>query len=178
MNRARKKRTGKEVVRVFRVKLPKRVSDNFKSLIENGTYVTYADAIRHAIELLLKEQKTKIMVVDDEPDFVYTTKTMLRREGYKVIEAYSGEECLHKLEEKPNLILLDIMMPGIDGWEVCRRIKRDKATSAIPVIILSVRQEEKDIRRSFEYAHADEHLTKPINISELTNVIEGLISIT
>jgi two-component system response regulator VicR len=67
---------------------------------------------------------TEIMVADDEPDIVYVIKAMLEKEDYEVIEAYSGEECLEKLEaENPDLILLDVMMPGLDGWEISKIIK-------------------------------------------------------
>jgi len=118
----------------------------------------------------------RIMIVDDDPDIIYILKTLLRREGYYVIEAYSGEECLYKVEEtSPDLILLDIMMPGIDGWEVCRRIKENRITSSILVSILSIRREGEDIEKSFKYSHADGHLKKPIDMEELLSTVKTLL---
>ncbi|MFH1774004.1 MAG: response regulator [Methanobacteriota archaeon] len=69
----------------------------------------------------------KIMVVDDDPDHVFVLKIALRREGYEVAEAYSGTECLNKISHvKPDLVILDIMMSDMNGWDVCKRIRRYK----------------------------------------------------
>jgi CheY-like chemotaxis protein len=120
---------------------------------------------------------SKIMIVDDEPDVAYILKTVLVKEGYKVIEASNGKECLEKVkEEKPKLILLDIMMPDINGWEVCKEIKENPSTSYIPVSMLSIKGDDEDKKKSFEYAHADEHLTKPINFEEVISTVETLLN--
>jgi PleD family two-component response regulator len=76
---------------------------------------------------------------------------------------YSGKECLEKLEEEvPDLILLDIMMPGMDGWEVCRRIRSNKKTESLPIVILSVRKDDSDIVKGLELG-ANDYFTKPFN---------------
>jgi CheY-like chemotaxis protein len=118
----------------------------------------------------------KILVVDDEKDLVYILKALLSRNGYSVIEANSGEECLDLLErEEPDLIFMDIMMPGMDGWETARRIKTDQYKMHIPIIMLSARSNNVDTKKSREYSFADEHLAKPINSRELIKTTESLI---
>jgi CheY-like chemotaxis protein len=101
------------------------------------------------------------MIVDDDPDVVYIYKKVLERAGHRVIDAHNGRECLKKLrQDRPCLIFLDIMMPGMDGWEVCRRIKEDQKTKDIAVIMVSVLDDKEDIKKSLEYAHADAHISK------------------
>jgi CheY-like chemotaxis protein len=118
----------------------------------------------------------KIMVVDDSSDFVYLYKKILERAGYEVIEAYDGEECLDKLnQERPDIITLDIMMPGMDGWEVCRRIKEDQKTRDIIVIMVSVKEEKEDIEKSINYAHADEHIGKS-SAKDVIKIIERFLA--
>ncbi|MFV2040642.1 MAG: response regulator, partial [Candidatus Hydrothermarchaeales archaeon] len=81
-----------------------------------------------------------ILLVDDEPEIMATTKIVLERAGYRVIEAESGAECLEKLKKKqPDLILLDVMLPDESGWDVCRKIKKDGKTRDIPVVMFTVR---------------------------------------
>jgi CheY-like chemotaxis protein len=124
---------------------------------------------------VIKVEK-KILVVDDEKDLVYLLKTLLARHGYSVIEANSGEECLDILKkENPDLIFMDIMMPGMDGWETARRIKTDTDTTHIPIIMLSARSNKVDTKKSREYSFANEHLAKPINSRELIKTTESLI---
>lgn len=118
----------------------------------------------------------RIMVVDDDPDMRLVLRRLLEREGYKALEAENGEKCLREAEEKkPDLILLDIMMPGMDGWEVCRMLKESPSTKSIRVLMLSVRNEEEDIEKSFKYAYADAHLGKPVKTEELISTVERLL---
>lgn len=118
----------------------------------------------------------KIMVVDDDPDMRLVLRRLLEREGYEALEAENGEECLREAEnKKPDMILLDIMMPGLDGWEVCRMLKESPSTKSIRVSMLSVRKEEEDVEKSFEYAYADAHLGKPVKHEELISTIERLL---
>jgi CheY-like chemotaxis protein len=120
----------------------------------------------------------KILVVDDEKDLVYLLKTLLARHGYSVIEANGGEECLDILKrEEPDLIFMDIMMPGMDGWETARRIKTNPDKTHIPIIMLSARNRNNavDTKKSREYSLADEHLAKPVNSRELIKTTESLI---
>ncbi len=76
---------------------------------------------------------------------------------------------------KPDLILLDVVMPDMDGWEVCRKIKETTATSDIPVVMFTTQAREKDIKKSLEYAGADAHIIKPFNRKELVDLIKELI---
>lgn len=118
----------------------------------------------------------KIMIVDDEPDFVHIVKTMLEQEGYEVIEANSGKECLDKLkQEKPDLILLDVMMPEIDGYDVCRIIKEDEETHSITIAMLTVKTGDEDKIRSLEESHADWHISKPIDREKLISTVKWLL---
>jgi two-component system alkaline phosphatase synthesis response regulator PhoP len=118
----------------------------------------------------------KILVVDDEPDIVYVVREMLRRRGYKVVGANSGEEALRKVRtEKPDLILLDIMMPGIDGWETCKRIKEGKDTKDILVAMLTVMDSEMNKEKSFQFSGADAHITKPLIEDKILSTVEWLL---
>lgn len=119
---------------------------------------------------------TKILLVDDEPDIVFTSKIILEKEGHQVIVAKNGEECLEMLDDvKPNLILLDVMMPGMDGWETCRKIKKNKKTKDTPVVMFTVRASHDSVKKSKEYAHADFHINKPFKKDELLNVIRKFL---
>ncbi len=119
----------------------------------------------------------KILVVDDEDDLLFIIRSVLSKKGYVVKEAKSGEECLNILTvEKPDLIYMDIMMPGIDGWETVRKIKTNPDTRHIPVSMLSVKSDPEDLRKSREYSLADEHLTKPVDFEALLNTTESLLS--
>lgn len=114
----------------------------------------------------------KIMLVDDEPDILLVERTILKKEGHEIIEVESGEECLERLEtDKPDMILLDVMMPGIGGWETGKRIKEDESTRDIPVIMLTVRGSEEDMTKSFQYSKSDGHIPKPIIKEKLIQTI-------
>jgi CheY-like chemotaxis protein len=93
----------------------------------------------------------KIMLVDDEPDIVFLIKRILEKGGHEVVEAYNGVEALKGTkEENPDLLLRDIMMPGINGWEVSRILKTKKDTRDIPIVMLTVRTSEDSVKKSFE----------------------------
>ncbi len=119
----------------------------------------------------------KIMVVDDEPDIVFLVQKILKNEGYDVVGASGGEEALEMVKtEKPDLILLDVMMPGMDGWETCKRIKEDDETKDIMVAMLTVKSEDEDKIQSFDYAVADWHIAKPIDRNKFSKTIEWLLT--
>ncbi len=107
--------------------------------------------------------KERILVVEDEEDILELVRYNLAKEGYRVTVAVSGEEALKKAtDEKPDLIILDLMLPGVDGLEVCRRIKGDPRTQQIPIIMLTAKGEESDIVVGLEMG-ADDYITKPFS---------------
>ena len=107
--------------------------------------------------------KEKILVVDDEEDILELVRYNLAREGYQVIRATSGEKCLKEARsEKPDLIALDLMLPGIDGLEVTKILKSDSKTLHIPIIMLTAKGEEADIVTGLELG-ADDYITKPFS---------------
>jgi len=104
----------------------------------------------------------KILLVDDEPDIVEFLKYNLEKENYNVIESYNGTQALQKLSENPDLILLDIMMPDMDGFEVCRHIKENNSCKDIPVIFLTALSRESDEIKGLELGAVD-FIRKPIS---------------
>ena len=107
--------------------------------------------------------KEKILVVDDEEDILELVRHHLNREGYAVRCAESGEEALQGAKsEAVNLIILDLMLPGIDGLEVTRRLKTDPRTQQIPILMLSAKGEESDVVTGLELG-ADDYITKPFS---------------
>ncbi|HIC90048.1 MAG TPA: response regulator transcription factor [Anaerolineae bacterium] len=116
--------------------------------------------------------KETLLVVDDERHIVELARMYLEVEGYKVIAAENGEEALRQWREKrPALIVLDLMLPGIDGWEVCRRIR---AESDVPIIMLTARSEDVDKIVGLELG-ADDYLTKPFNPRELVARVKAVL---
>jgi len=118
----------------------------------------------------------RIMVVDDEPDILFLIEKFLEIEGYEVIKIGSGEECLERVKDiKPDIILLDVMMPGLDGWEVSKELKKDEGTRDIPVVLVTVRTSKESMEKGFEYAKCDAYVGKPIIREELINKIKWVI---
>ncbi len=113
----------------------------------------------------------KILVADDEPTIVRLMEFILARQGHEMIVAVNGEEALQKIRtEQPDLVLLDIMMPRIDGYEVAQQLRADPATAALPIIMLSAKAQEEDIRRGVEVG-VDEYVTKPFSPEHLVHVV-------
>jgi two-component system alkaline phosphatase synthesis response regulator PhoP len=107
--------------------------------------------------------RTRILVVDDEPDILALVQYNLSKAQYDVVGVESGEEALAQVRTTPpSLIVLDLMLPGVDGLEVCKVLKRDTHTAAIPIVILTARGEEADIVAGLELG-ADDYLTKPFS---------------
>lgn len=123
----------------------------------------------------------KILIVDDEPDLRYMLRKLLEKAGHKVVEAGFGEEGFVVLKilkkDKPDLIILDIMMPGMDGWELCKKIKSDENFREIPVVMFTVKTSKKDIEKSMKLG-ADTHLKKPFIKEEILGTIERLLEKT
>lgn len=117
----------------------------------------------------------KIIVVDDDPDLLLVVSTFLEKEGFEVVCFESGEECLEKLEKnKPDLILMDLMMPGLDGWETTEKIKSNPATKDIPVVMLTVKGEREDKLKSFHETKCDGYIVKPVDRKELIKVVRWM----
>ena len=117
-------------------------------------------------------RKHLIMVVDDEPAIVRLTRARLQADDFAVVFAANGSDALALLErERPDLVLLDVMMPEMDGFETLRRIRQH---SAVPVIMLTARTSDPDKLRGFEYG-ADDYLTKPFNPDELAARVNALL---
>jgi len=105
----------------------------------------------------------RVLICDDEPYIVESVSYVVRKAGFEVVTAEDGEEALAAARrEKPDLVFLDIMMPGLAGDEVCRRLKSDPATQGTHVVILTARGQEEDERRAMEMG-ADEFMTKPFS---------------
>jgi len=119
----------------------------------------------------MPEQKRTIMVVDDEPGLVKFVQGCLEYEGYGVITAKNGEVALKCLKEgKPDLILLDIMMPGLDGYQVCERVRE---SMEIPIIMLTAKNRPQDMAAAIRIG-ADDYITKPFGADELLDRMEGV----
>ncbi len=124
--------------------------------------------------------KKKVLVVDDEPDFASIVQGNLEREGFEVDVAYNGVEGLAKVKAAPpDAIVLDVMMPEMDGYEMCKKLKADNATSGIPVVLLTAVASHVSSTR---YSHADgmsteadDYLAKPASAEDITESVKGLL---
>jgi pilus assembly protein CpaE len=118
----------------------------------------------------------KVLIIDDDLDSLKLTGLMLQGRGYQIIAAQNGPQGLSKaVSEGPDLVILDIMMPGMDGMEVCRRLRANPRTQPIPIIMFTAKSQIEDKVAGFA-AGADEYLTKPIHPAELVTRVEALIS--
>ena len=123
------------------------------------------------------EKKGKILIVDDAVDTVELLKKRLRFEGYDTAEAYDGEEALKQVAEyNPDLIILDVMMPKLDGYEVCQRLKSNENTKYIPILMLTAKSEVEDKVKGLDIG-ADHYLAKPFNYKELSARVRSLVAV-
>jgi two-component system alkaline phosphatase synthesis response regulator PhoP len=121
--------------------------------------------------------KGKILVVDDEVYILHILDFSLGAEGFEVISANNGEMAIEKAKhEQPDLIVLDIMMPVLDGYETCRRLKRESETKDIPVILLTAKGRDVDKRLGFEVGAVD-YIVKPFSPSRLIERIEQILGV-
>jgi len=117
----------------------------------------------------------KILVVDDEPNILELIKFNLENNGFKVITACNGERALEMIKaENPVLILLDVMLPGVDGFELCKIIRRKNETSDIPIILITAKSEEIDKILGLEIG-ADDYITKPFSVRELIARVKAVL---
>ena len=118
----------------------------------------------------------KILTCDDEKHIVRLIQVNLERQGYEVITAYNGLECLEKVkEDRPDLIVLDVMMPEMTGFEVLEKLKKDPETENIPVIMLTARAQDSDVLRGWQ-SGVECYLTKPFNPMELIAFVKRIFS--
>jgi two-component system, OmpR family, alkaline phosphatase synthesis response regulator PhoP len=114
----------------------------------------------------------KILVVDDEPDLLETVRFPLEMEGYQVLVSSNGEDALNQARtEKPDLIILDLMLPKLDGYKVCRLLKFDERYKHIPILMLTAKTQEKD-RLLGKETGADDYMTKPFDIDKLLEKVK------
>ena len=118
----------------------------------------------------------KIMIVDDEPDILTTVELMLEMNGYDVIKAADGKECIQKLTEStanPDLIVLDIMMPEISGWDVAAKIKENPKWNAIPIVFLTAKGDTMSI--GMGGLASEDYIVKPFDIKDLMVRIQKIL---
>ncbi|MFC1799946.1 response regulator transcription factor [Candidatus Eisenbacteria bacterium] len=117
----------------------------------------------------------KVLVIDDEEYIQHILNFSFGAEGYDVVTAADGEEGIKKAKsEKPDIIVLDIMMPKMDGYEACKRLKTDPSTKSIPVILLTAKGREVD-RKLGSQAGADDYVVKPFSPGRLIERVEGMM---
>jgi len=120
--------------------------------------------------------KKKILVVDDEPYIVRMLETRLRSNGYDVVAAMDGMEALDLARtEKPDLIILDIMLPKMDGYKVCAMLKFDMKHTNIPIVMLSARAHEADIKMGHDLG-VEAYIVKPFDSKELMEIVDELVN--
>jgi DNA-binding response OmpR family regulator len=119
--------------------------------------------------------KYRILVVDDEKEIVKNLCMALEMKDYETLSAFDGQEALEVArKEKPDLILLDILMPKLNGYQVCRELKNDEATKSIPIVIVTVKSQESD-RFWGKETGADDYMTKPIDLPDLFDRIKHFL---
>jgi DNA-binding response OmpR family regulator len=118
----------------------------------------------------------KILIVDDEVDLVETVRFPLEMEGFDVLVSYNGEDALNQArKEKPDLIILDLMLPKLDGYKVCRLLKFDERYKHIPILMLTAKTQEKDKVLGKETG-ADEYITKPFEMDYLMEKVKAYLN--
>ncbi|MFQ5888315.1 MAG: PleD family two-component system response regulator [Candidatus Hydrothermarchaeales archaeon] len=114
-----------------------------------------------------------VLLVDDEPDILFLMKELLKKHGFKVLDASAGKEGLKLARDnRPDIVLLDAMMPDLNGWEVAKKLKSNPETKDIPIVMITVMAEDKYKKRSFEYAGADWHVPKPFDPDVLFSILD------
>ncbi|HEX5773336.1 response regulator transcription factor [Geomobilimonas luticola] len=120
--------------------------------------------------------KNKILVVEDEESLLKLESILLSSKGYNVTGVMDGRSALEEIAANPpDLVILDIMLPELDGFEVCRHIKEDPATKGIPVVMLTAKKNSQDYARGMEMG-ADAYITKPFKSAKVIETIEGLLN--
>jgi DNA-binding response OmpR family regulator len=124
----------------------------------------------------MSDEPRTVLVADDDEDILQLVSFRLERAGYTVVTAADGQQALAAAREHhPDLAVLDVMMPGLNGYEVTRQLRADPATAAIPVILLTARVQEAEVSRGFE-AGADDYLRKPFSPQELRSRVQAILA--
>jgi len=124
----------------------------------------------------MAEDKKTIICIEDEPEMIDLIKLILRREDFKFVGAVGGQDGLEKVRElKPDLVLLDLMMPEVDGWEVYRQMKSDDELSNIPVVVVTAKAQSIDKVLGLHIAKVDKYITKPFSPQELLECVNEIL---
>jgi DNA-binding response OmpR family regulator len=124
---------------------------------------------------MTEERRPLVLVADDDPDILSLVKLRLERSGYDVVSAGDGAQALQTARARtPDLALLDVMMPKLDGYEVTTRLRQEEATRHLPIILLTARVQESDIARGVE-AGADDYVKKPFSTHELRDRVQAVL---
>jgi two-component system response regulator VicR len=120
--------------------------------------------------------KRRILCIEDEPEMIDLIRLILERKGFEVVGAVGGQEGLDAIRrEKPVLVLLDLMMPDVDGWEVYRQMKADKEFQDIPVIVVTAKAQSIDKVLGLHIAKVDDYVTKPFGPGDLVESVERVL---
>jgi len=123
------------------------------------------------------EKTKKILCVEDEPEMIDLIRLILSRRGFETTGANGGKEGLEIIRrDHPDLVLLDLMMPDIDGWEVYQQMKSDPATKDIPVIVVTAKAQSIDKVLGLQIAKVDDYITKPFSPKELLESVDKVLS--
>ena len=124
----------------------------------------------------MAEEKKKVVCIEDEPEMIDLVKLILSRRGYDVVGAMGGREGLDAIEaESPDLVLLDLMMPDMDGWEVYQLMKSHDAMKEIPVIVVTAKAQSIDKVLGLHIAKVDDYITKPFGPQELLDAVKKVL---
>ena len=127
----------------------------------------------------MAEEKKKVVCIEDEPEMIDLVKLILGRKGFDLIGAMGGREGLEAVRRiRPDLVLLDLMMPDMDGWEVYQQMKADEELSGIPVIVVTAKAQSIDKVLGLHIAKVDDYVTKPFGPQELLQSVERVLSQT
>lgn len=162
----------------------KNIEKKILELIKQNEMITNSE-ISHLLGISEKEvaavirnisdSRSKILIVDDEMDMLLPLKMSLEIENYIVVEAYNGKEAIEKAKtELPDLILLDLMLPEIDGYEVCDQLRKGSSTKNIPIIMLTAKDAVREKVKGLETG-AEDFITKPFNLKELKARISSVL---
>lgn len=125
----------------------------------------------------MTETKRRILCIEDEPEMIDLIRLILTRKGFEVSGASGGQDGIYKVRnEKPDLVLLDLMMPYVDGWEVYQQMKADDATKNIPVIVVTAKAQSIDKVLGLHIAKVDDYIAKPFSPKELIDSVERIFA--